>query len=162
MNEHVEKLTGRFRQIAEERMQGLPFYNEQLQVEAVGFTSIEPGYIGALITPWFINIMLLFEQQPASNVVVGHRYTHKLPSGEKDFMIGDDEVIGRYDFISLASPTGKYKTQQQAQTFALNKLNALLSPDSSQVTDEQPLNFVPRSSADVSRRRFLTGKKSTE
>jgi [NiFe] hydrogenase assembly HybE family chaperone len=162
MHEQIEKLTGRFRQIAEERMRDLPFYNEQLQVEAVGFTAIEPGYIGALITPWFINIMLLFEQQPENSVVVGHRYTHKLPCGEKEFMIGDDEVIGRYDFISLVSPTGKYKTQQQAQTFALNKLNALLAADGAQLVDEQPVSIVSRPDKNVSRRSFLTGKKSID
>jgi hypothetical protein len=77
-------------------------------------------------------------------------------------MIGDDEVIGRYDFISLVSPTGKYKTQQQAQTFALNKLNALLAADGAQLVDEQPVSFVSRPDKNVSRRSFLTGKKSID
>jgi len=155
MHDKVEQLVQRFCQIGEERMRGLPFYNEQLQVEALGFTEIEPGYIGALITPWFINIMLLFEQPPQAPVQVGHRYSHPLPAGEHDFMIGDDEILGRYDFISLASPTGKYKTQQLAQTFALNRLAALLQPDAAQAADEQPVKFV-------SRRNFLTGNKSAD
>jgi len=155
MHNRVEQLVQRFYQIGEERMRGLPFYNEQLQVEALGFTKIEPGYIGALITPWFINIILLFEQPPQTPVHVGRRYSHSLPAGDHDFMIGDDEILGRYDFISLASPTGKYKSQQQAQTFALNRLAALLQPDAAQAVDEQPVNFV-------SRRSFLTGNKSAD
>lgn len=163
MQKQIEQLTQRFQRIAHERMRGLPFYNSNLQVEALGFTEVRPGYLGVLITPWFINLILLFRDQSPSSSVVGHRYTHKLPSGEQDFMIGEDEELGRYDFISLASPTSKYKSQQQAQNFALQKLRALLTvPGDTDGTaaqvEEKPINFVSRSSGDMSRRSFLTGK----
>ena len=163
MQTQIDQLVQRFQRIARERMQGLPFYNGNLQVEALGFTEVEPGYMGVLITPWFINVILLFGRQPPSATVVGHKYTHKLPSGDQDFMIGEDEELGRYDFISLASPTSKYKSQQQAQSFALQKLNALLAVpgDADGATshmEEKPINFVSRSSGDMSRRSFLTGK----
>lgn len=165
MQTQIDKLSRRFERIAQERMRGLPFYNNSLQVEALGFTAIESGYVGALITPWFINVILLFREQPSTATVVGHKYTHRLPSGDYDFMIGEDEELGRYDFISLASPTSKYKTQQQAQGFALTKLKAMLiqTGDPASLADaveEHPLKFVPSSGPDASRRSFLTGKST--
>lgn len=162
MQTQIDKLTQRFLQIDRERMQGLPFYNEQLHVEAIGFQEIEAGYIGVLITPWFINIILLFKQQPEVKVVVGHKCRHALPSGEQDFMIGEDEELGRYDFISLASPVGQFKTQQQAQEFALNKLHVYLSPPAETHLDEHPLVFVDRTNRGISRRDFLSGHAQTE
>ena len=158
MQAQIEKLVCRFRQIAEQRMQGLPFYNEQLQVEALGFTQIDSGYLGVLITPWFINAILLFKSRPLNPAVVGHRYVHRLPSGEQHFMIGEDEELGRYDFISLASPTGKFKTQQQARRFALQKLDGLLMSVAEQQPDEYAVHFVSSPEKGMSRRRFLAGK----
>ncbi len=153
----IEKMTQRFKQIDAERMQGLPFYNVNLQVEALGFEEIAEGYIGALITPWFINLMLLFKQQPQNHVVVGHKVAHTLPSGVYDFMVGEDEELGRYDFISLASPVSIYKTRQQAQAFAMQRLRNYLTSVNAEQVDEHPLVFVDRNEKKVSRRGFLSG-----
>lgn len=162
MQTQIDKLTQRFQQIDRERMQGLPFYNEQIHVEAIGFQKIEPGYVGVLITPWFINLILLFKQPPQQNAVIGHRCTHALPSGNHDFMIGEDEELGRYDFISLASPVGQFKSQQQAQDFALNKRHVYLAPAVERQVDEHPLVFVDRTERGMSRRNFLSANLQTE
>lgn len=153
----IENMTQRFQQIGRERMQGLPFYNSNIQVEALGFEEREDGYIGALITPWFINLMLLFKQQPQENMIVGRKVSHALPSGDYEFMVGEDEELGRYDFISLASPVGNYKSQQQAQAFAMQKLRNYLSAASENPVDEHPLVFVDRKEKSLSRRGFLSG-----
>ncbi len=153
----IEKMMQRFKQIDAERMQGLPFYNVNLQVEALGFEEIAEGYIGALITPWFINLMLLFKQQPQKAVVVGSKVAHTLPSGVYDFMVGEDEELGRYDFISLASPVSIYKTRQQAQAFAMQRLRNYLTSVNAEQVDEHPLIFVDRNEKKVSRRGFLSG-----
>jgi [NiFe] hydrogenase assembly HybE family chaperone len=158
MQMQLDKLTQRFMQIDREHMQGLPFYNQNLQVEAVGFEENEQAYIGALITPWFINLMLIFKQQPQQNVVVGQKVKHKLPSGEYDFMVGEDAALGRYDFISLASPVGSYKNQQQAQAFALQKVRHYLAAAGAEEVNEHPLVFVDNKIRAVSRRSFLSGK----
>ncbi len=54
----VERLLERFGKI-EPRMRDLPFYNERLSTEAVGFRDWEGHRLGILITPWFINLILL-------------------------------------------------------------------------------------------------------
>ena len=64
MQLQIDKLSRRFERIAQERMQGLPFYNNKLHIEALGFTEIEPGYMGVLITPWFINVILGYHRRP--------------------------------------------------------------------------------------------------
>ena len=161
MQNQVQQLVRRFEQIAVERMQGMPFYNQNLQVEALGFEETEQGYLGVLITPWFINVVLIFREPPQHKASPGDRVSYKLVSGDHEFMTGEDEELGRYDFISLASPTGKYKSQQQAQTMARNKLNALRTPPGDEVADEQPLNFVAKSESNLSRRKFIMGKSTS-
>ncbi len=155
LQKHIERLTRRFETIGEERMRGLPFYNTRLQVEALAFEEMPQGYIGALITPWFINIVWLFKQATEPGTV-GRRYTHTLPSGDHDFMIGMDEELGRYDFISLASPTGKFKTQQQARDFASRKLSSILEGEDNPATEERPVSFITQTGEEkMSRRRFF-------
>lgn len=162
MQTQIEKLTQRFQQIDRERMQGLPFYNSHLHVEALGFEELDQAYIGTLITPWFINLLFLYKQQPQHAAVVGSKVPHALPSGEYDFMIGEDEELGRYDFISLASPVGIYKTQQQAEALAMQKLRNYLTPAGTEQVDEHPLVFIDRKNRSVSRRGFLSGNTRSE
>ena len=54
-----QSLVDTYRQIAEERMQDMPFFNTALQVEAVGFRAWEEHQVGVLITPWFMNLVLI-------------------------------------------------------------------------------------------------------
>ena len=157
MQESVNQLQHRFETISRERMQGLPFFNDQLTVETLGFQEIDQGYLGALITPWFINVILLFKQQP-EQANAGDRIKHKLPASVDEFMVGDDEELGRYDFISLASPTQKYKLQQQARDFAQQKLDQLLNKDAQPTYQEAPIHFAGEKTVDESRRNFLSGK----
>ena len=49
----------RFERIGAEQMRDLPIYNHAIDVEAIGFHPWGPGFIGVLITPWFMNLMLL-------------------------------------------------------------------------------------------------------
>ena len=52
-------LEGAFRAVYEERMQGLPFINPALSVEAVEVGPWNGHWLGVLITPWFMYLMLL-------------------------------------------------------------------------------------------------------
>ncbi|MFW2373330.1 MAG: [NiFe]-hydrogenase assembly chaperone HybE [Gammaproteobacteria bacterium] len=153
----VDELIDRFRVIDKERMQGLPFYNPQLSVEGIDFQQIELGYVGALVTPWFINIILLYEKPPQTSTPQGNWLRHHFPSGEHEFMAGEDEQLGRYDFISLASPTSKYKSQQQACDFARKKLKNIVSADFDR-GEEKPVKFMVVEDEKLSRRDFLGGK----
>lgn len=162
MTDAVTKLVERFKTIGDERMKDLPFYNHKLEVEAVGFIETEKNHIGVLVTPWFINVMMLFKQRPEQKASLGQRVQHELPSGEHSFMVGEDNEVGRYDFISLVSPTHKFKTQQEARTKALLEVQKYLSPpgENKKEIPEQPVQFVSREETGINRRAFLRGEYS--
>ena len=48
-----------FERVRTERMAGLPILNEQLRVEALGFRDWQAVRVGALVTPWSINLVIL-------------------------------------------------------------------------------------------------------
>jgi Protein of unknown function (DUF3457). len=48
-----------FNEILDKRMRDLPVVNASLSVQAVGFNRFGEDWLGVLITPWFMNLMLL-------------------------------------------------------------------------------------------------------
>ena len=54
-----DEVDARIDAIYRERMQGLPIVNPELSVEAVGFEPFEAHELGVLISPWFMNLVLL-------------------------------------------------------------------------------------------------------
>ena len=70
----MEALVASFERIGRESMRGLPFYNEALSVEAVGFERFGDAWLGVLITPWFMNLMLVSDQPiPYSEAANGRK-----------------------------------------------------------------------------------------
>ena len=59
MSDHVEiaqrELVAAYCEIDRQRGRDMPFYNERLGVEAVGFQAWDGDVIGVLITPWFLS-----------------------------------------------------------------------------------------------------------
>ncbi len=165
MHDPIEKLLARFTLIGEQRMRDLPIYNHALKVETVAFQTLDAGKsIGVLITPWFMNVILLYATQPQEHITPGNKVTHELPTGEHQFMVGEDEELGRYDFITLSSPMVRYKTQQLAREAAYKGLNKLLNPqpELEPAVTEQPIHFVTNAPTDPGRRAFLRGRSRAE
>src|SRR4051794_27491456 len=54
----AEALAAAYRHIARTRMADLPVYNPRLSVEAIGFERHGDGWLGILVTPWFMNAVL--------------------------------------------------------------------------------------------------------
>lgn len=102
----LERLIDRFRE-AEPRMRDLPFYNERLSTEAVGFRNWEGHRLGILITPWFINLILLpGEEDDWSGVQQGDQSDWHLPSETIRFTANradEDEQTEAGD-VFLAAP----------------------------------------------------------
>lgn len=93
----VERLVARFGEI-EPRMRDLPFYNDGLSIEAVGFRDWEGHRLGILITPWFMNLILLpGAEDDWSAVEQGDQSDWHLPSETVRFTANrsedDDEVF---------------------------------------------------------------------
>lgn len=165
MSDTVENLVRRFQQIGVERIYGLPIYNDRLTVEAIDFQPCEGGLIGVLVTPWFMNIMLLPDDtNPYQRQELGEKVKYQLESGEHEFVIGEDEEVGRYLFRTVTSPTHCYKKQIAAVASGQKALTALLTPPEQEEQEEpvvsQRVDFTPRPKEEKhnrSRRDFLRG-----
>lgn len=122
----VARLEAAFRTIGATRMQGLPFVNERLAVEAVGFRRWEGRWLGVLITPWFMNLVLL-PDDPCRwhSLPVRASRSYALPAGVFDFIAGYEEGVGEFQSCSLFSPMFEFREQEVARATALAALAAL-------------------------------------
>jgi [NiFe] hydrogenase assembly HybE family chaperone len=122
-------LVRHFRHVARTRMNGVPIVNPAIQVEAVGFEHTAERCLGALITPWFINLILLpgagedWRDRP-----IGSVQQHQFASGSYPFRLACGEPFGRYQACSLLSPVLEIPDQQTAVRFARAALAALHDP----------------------------------
>ncbi|MEJ2622090.1 MAG: [NiFe]-hydrogenase assembly chaperone HybE [Candidatus Thiodiazotropha sp.] len=115
----IEGLEVQFRCIERQRMQGLPLLNSALEVEAVGFRVWQDLCLGVLITPWFMNLMLIpHEGDSWRDRQIGDKQTYQFPSGPYEFILGEEEGVGRYEMCSLFSPMFEFSDQQTAVTTA--------------------------------------------
>jgi [NiFe] hydrogenase assembly HybE family chaperone len=95
----------------------------------VDFQPWAPGWIGVLITPWFMNVMLLpRDRDQWQSLAVGKKHMQKLPSGEQEFIVGGDVELGSYLFQSVASPMMKFPSQKDARQAAQAALQRLMAP----------------------------------
>jgi len=125
----VQQLEDTFRHIQRERMQGLPFLNPALEVKAVGFMPWGENVIGVLLTPWFMNLMLLPGNEDWSALKVGNKVSHLFHSGCYEFTVGHEAGFGRYQMCSLFSPVQQFVDQVAAEATAVEVMRGLLDSD---------------------------------
>lgn len=119
-----------FSRIERERMQGLPILNKALRVRAVGFCEWQGHCLGVLITPWFMNLMLLpCEGDDWQNLRIGDKQLHQLPSGPYEFILGEETGVGRYQMCSLFSPVFEFADQETAEATAEAAMAALMDAE---------------------------------
>lgn len=159
----VASLESAFRRIAATRMADMPINHPRLVVEGVGFRLWERKWLGVLITPWAVNLVLLPGSDPEfEKLAVDQRKTWCFPSGEYDFMGGDEEECGAYQFCSLVSPVpaSEIADQTVARTLAQEVL-ANLFVDPAEDVIMKPVQEEPQKrslfSGVLSRRGFLSG-----
>ncbi len=116
-----------FMSIQRERMADIPILNQALKVQAVGFRTWQDGCLGVLITPWFMNLVLL----PAQNEEwaggpPGTKIKHVFPSGTYEFIISKEEGIGHYQMCSLFSPVFEFQNQEAAVATAQAVMEGLM------------------------------------
>lgn len=119
------RLVERYRSIYNERMQDLPFVNSALDVEAVGFCTYDEHEIGVLITPWFMNLVLLLGSNIGSRLKQGSKSTLKFPSGPVEFTTAQDEVLGAYLTAVLFRSVAEFPDQYTAKVVALEVMQEL-------------------------------------
>jgi len=144
-------------------MAALPINHPQLAVEGVGFRLWEGKWLGVLVTPWAVNLVLLPGGDPDfAALAVDRRQTWRFPSGEYDFMGGDEEECGAFQFCSLVSPIPEegLPDQTAARALAAEVLVQLFSDPADEVVMAPPKPETPpnkRFSGPLSRRGFLSG-----
>lgn len=121
-------LEGCFRQILEQRMRGMPILNEALEVQSVGFQPWDGHVVGVLITPWFMNLMLLpIEGDSWSELSLGGRVDITFPAHSYPFSLNEIEGIGRCLTHSLYSPMFQFGDQAAAVATAEGILAGLFA-----------------------------------
>ncbi len=125
----AEKLERQFREILVQRMADVPVVNEKLAVRAIGFHRWNGWWLGVLVTPWFMNLVLLPEEEPLADYRVGDTRCFTFPSGRYEFVVGYEEMIGPYLSCSLFSPMFEFDSQAAAEKTAAAALAALMDEE---------------------------------
>jgi [NiFe] hydrogenase assembly HybE family chaperone len=140
-----------FRRIEAERMADLPFCNPALRVEAVGFNRRDQHWLGALVTPWTLNLLLLPSRVDTWVAAPeGRRLMIRYPAGEFAFLGGDEEEIGEYLTCPLFASMAQFADQETARLAARASLIAL-ARDPSAIPPERTVASPAR------RRLFVPG-----
>jgi len=161
----TRKLEAVFGMIERERMGDIPILNPALSVAAIGMRPFGETWVCALVTPWFINLMLL-PQTPEvaeawNRVGAGAKVRHDFPAGTFEFICGTEDALGPYRMCSLFSPVGEFENQDAALATAEGALAALFDEtlDNVREPEAQPVPSK-KDAAQLSRRTLFFGRKA--
>jgi len=155
-------LESHYRRVLAERMQDLPFLHRDLGVEAIGFTRHEGDWLGVVVTPWFLNLFLIFGGGRLwEDISAGQRRLVGLPCGTLQFIADDDPDLGPYQYCPLIAPVTDLPDMAAARQAAQDALAAVftLPPEPAA---ETPPPEAEAAQPQFSRRGFLrrvTGQK---
>jgi len=126
------------------RMRGLAFVNPALDVEAIAFAPWEGRWLGVLVTPWFMNLILAPNDAAAwTHVAPGHKRVYHFPAGAYDFIGACDDVAGEYQMCSLFSPLLHFDDQETARLVAGLAREALFDAAHAENTQAPVANLSP-------------------
>jgi [NiFe] hydrogenase assembly HybE family chaperone len=168
MEARTKALVADFTEVFHSRMRDLPMVNQALHVQAIGFQPYEGGFLGVLIAPWFMNLVLL----PGPDRVtmkIGAKEALTFPSGVYEFMHASREMVGPYLACALFSPMGDFTSQLQAVDVARAAMVELFKAGNRAETDRAadiraareaelaPPLAGPGLDPEPSRRKLITG-----
>jgi [NiFe] hydrogenase assembly HybE family chaperone len=140
----ADGLEAAFRRIEHDRMQDIPLLNHALHVEAVGFVPWNGHFLGALITPWFVNLVVVRGSVEGWDTAAeGEEVIERFACGPLAFLCGAEPEVGDFHSCALTTSMHQFASQDTAREFAQAALDALLRP--------APAAAPPSSS----KRRFL-------
>ncbi|MBB6306737.1 [NiFe]-hydrogenase assembly chaperone HybE [Xanthobacter tagetidis] len=167
-----------FREIHAGKMKGVPFVNETLSVKALGFRIHDGRGLGVLVTPWFMNLILLpGPDEDWSGAKTGEKSLMDFASGTYEFLAADRPETGPYRACSLFSPMFDFTSMLQAVETAAAVIPALLDPANREdgtrageirrraeraeaETDDAPPPDAGAVPADLSRRAIIFGPRA--
>jgi [NiFe] hydrogenase assembly HybE family chaperone len=107
-----------FEHIRVERMEGVPILNPALSVEMTELVEWETWHAGVLVTPWFINLMLIARGKEVDQPITGTKKLFNLPAGVFEFIRSEEEGLGGFWMCSLFSPALEFGDQETAMAVA--------------------------------------------
>jgi [NiFe] hydrogenase assembly HybE family chaperone len=155
-----------YRKIYREHMIGLPILNPGLEVETVGFVPFQSFWVGILITPWFMNLVILPGTEPCPALPEGESQSWVFPGGVLKFISEFEAEIGSYQVCSLFSPMQEFTNQEEARSAAQAVLGGLFTETVSAEPAPEPVQTPPVGplaemraviSAPMTKRDFLRG-----
>jgi [NiFe] hydrogenase assembly HybE family chaperone len=125
-------------------MAGLAFVNPALAVEAIGFAPWSGHWLGVLLTPWCMNLVLT-PHDPAqwSALPVGAKRRYAFPAGDYEFIGARDDAIGEYQMCSLFSPVFEFTDQPTARLVGQLARDALLDAANAEAPAAHGANLAP-------------------
>lgn len=146
-----------FFRIEQTRMAGVPIRNPALRVEAVNFQRWQGHWLGVVITPWCMSVLLLPGRTEGwQTVAENQRRFVKFPAGDFVFLGNDEAELGHYQSCALFSPMDKFAAQADARAVAQASIGGLLTSPPAPVLDE-PLETSQKKG--VSRRGFFAPQR---
>lgn len=149
----VTELRRAFQHVGEAKMRGLPVFNQALDVETVGFRSVEGGELGVLVTPWFMSVAFIPTRGDFRARLTGESETELEIGGNRyRLLVSEVPGVGPVATLGLLSPMDEVSSQEAARAAAEAAIEELLLHASAD---------GPESSRDLGspgdRRRFLRG-----
>lgn len=141
-----------FRDIERTHMAGLPIVHPVLSVEAIGFEPLHGHWFGILITPWFMNaVMVPGTDADWVSVPEGEWVAWQLPVGALRFYAVVEPGFGELHAHSLYSPVTRFADQAAARVEARRCLGLLRT---------QPPPQPVEACVDLRRRAIFTGRNA--
>lgn len=167
MNGIAEKLEAVFNDIAQTRMAGVPICNSALRVQVVGLREWQGRWVGVLVTPWTISLVLMpGPDAPLDTLGPEEKKAWDFPSGKYEFMGLNEPALGTCQTCSLISPVIDFENQEDAVTVARQVMEALFvsaqvdpkadADRKEMLKNAQPM-VEPGLNKPLSRRDFLRG-----
>ncbi|MGE5472006.1 MAG: [NiFe]-hydrogenase assembly chaperone HybE [Bacteroidota bacterium] len=133
--------------------------NAALRVEVIGFGRCAGDWLGIVVTPWFVRLLLLpGGGQLWGEIPLGQRRYLELPGGTLPFVADTIDQLGQYQYSTLVAPLSLVPDMAAARRIAADTLQAFVGTAPSPAPGEPP----EEPKAPVSRRGFfrrLVGKQ---
>jgi len=126
MHPDVEILLATYRDKVQPQMCGLPMYNAKLQTEAIGFEWRDGRLSGVLLTPWFMNLVLLpNESDEWLKLPPGKTFEVDFPSGCQRCLLSAPEGFVPHLSLPLFTTVQDFTGQDGARRVAEEVLRQL-------------------------------------
>ncbi len=126
--QRVEALERHYQRIWREKMRGLPFVNEKLAVESVAFRPLGPDLAGILISPWFINLVILPGDDALGALQQGDAVERTIGTEHIGFTVDLAPTLGHFLSAVLFRSVEDFPDRATARAVAEEVLELLFAP----------------------------------